>query len=369
MMSTPRVLPKAQFQSFLDALWRSGRTVLGPVERDGCVDFDEIRHTDELPIGRRDRQEPGRYRLMAGEPGEIFGVVHGPTSAKRHLFAPIEPLVDVRVDADGLHFRPIEPEAPFLVIVGLRACDIAAVAVQDRVFLQDGVRDAAYAVRRERIAFVAVHCTRSLPTCFCTSMGTGPRAQAGFDLGLTELKDDFVVEIGSDLGHSLLASLDLGAAPDVLVEQAQTAIDTCAAAMPQRLATEGLAAALLSSHEHPRWDDVAARCLSCGNCTMVCPTCFCHGIEDVTAIHGRESTRVRQWASCFDPGHGQIHGMNFRPHVRDRYRMWLTHKLATWQEQFGTSGCVGCGRCATWCPAGIDLVDECNALRLPSEHA
>ena len=124
--------------------------------------------------------------------------------------------------------------------------------------------------------------------------------------------------------------------------------------------------ALYDAHEHPRWDDVAARCLACGNCTMVCPTCFCHTVEEVPDLTHTSSAHSRLWDSCFTQEHGYIHGKNIRPAIKDRYRMWLTHKLASWIDQFGTSGCVGCGRCITWCPVGIDLTEELPALLKPS---
>lgn len=365
-MTDARWLPKADLQRLIDRLWAVGRTVLGPVEQDGCVGYDEVRQLADLPLARRDVQEPGRYRLVDGPTDEVFGVVHGPASPKRFLFAPSEPLVETRVDAAGLHFTAIEPEAPLLALLGVRSCDLAAIAIQDRIFLHDQVRDHAYTIRRARVALIVVQCTRSLSTCFCTSMGSGPTASAGFDLALTELAEGFTVESGSELGAELLLSLELDVAPVAIVERATAATTACADAMPRRLETNGLAEALLASSSHPRWNDVAERCLACGNCTMVCPTCFCHSVDDVTEIRAVQSQRIRHWASCFTPDHGQIHGMNFRPHIRDRYRMWLTHKLATWQQQFGTSGCVGCGRCATWCPVGIDLIDECNALRSPA---
>jgi sulfhydrogenase subunit beta (sulfur reductase) len=108
---------------------------------------------------------------------------------------------------------------------------------------------------------------------------------------------------------------------------------------------------------------VAARCLSCGNCTMVCPTCFCHDERDDPSLDGRRSLRVREWDSCFNRDHGQVHGANHRPRIRDRYRQWLVHKFAGWIDQFGTSGCVGCGRCITWCPVEIDPTEEIDAIR------
>ena len=119
--------------------------------------------------------------------------------------------------------------------------------------------------------------------------------------------------------------------------------------------------------EHPRWDDVATRCLSCTNCTLVCPTCFCSSVEDVTDLAGEGAERNRVWDSCFSVDHSYIHGGSIRPSGRSRYRQWLTHKFGTWHDQFGTSGCVGCGRCITWCPVAIDVTEELAAIRADEE--
>jgi sulfhydrogenase subunit beta (sulfur reductase) len=123
-----------------------------------------------------------------------------------------------------------------------------------------------------------------------------------------------------------------------------------------------LKALLYANYEHPRWDDVADRCLTCGNCTMVCPTCFCTSVEDTADLAGEEAERWRRWESCFSIQFSHVTGGETRRSPRSRYRQWMTHKLATWFDQFGTSGCVGCGRCITWCPVGIDITEEVSAI-------
>ncbi len=120
---------------------------------------------------------------------------------------------------------------------------------------------------------------------------------------------------------------------------------------------------LIANLDHPRWDDVANRCLSCTNCTLVCPTCFCSAVEDVNSLDGEHAERVQRWDSCFTLGHSTLHGAgSVRGDTRSRYRQWLTHKLSTWWDQFEVSGCVGCGRCIAWCPVGIDLTQEVAAI-------
>ena len=266
----------------------------------------------------------------------------------------------------GRPFRaePIAPDAEPLAILGVRACDLAGLAVQDRVFLGDRFVDPSYAARRARLFLVAVGCTHSVSTCFCASMDTGPapRTGSGYDVALTEQGGGFVARAGSDAGAALLASLALGAAPSDTLARERDAYDACAAGMQRSLPRESVRELLFANLDHPRWDAVAERCLSCANCTMVCPTCFCHDVRDEPSVDLQGSVRVREWDSCFNVEHARIHGLDFRPHIRERYRQWLVHKLASWVDQFGSSGCVGCGRCIAWCPVGIDLTEEVAAI-------
>jgi sulfhydrogenase subunit beta (sulfur reductase) len=145
-------------------------------------------------------------------------------------------------------------------------------------------------------------------------------------------------------------------------------IANTAASMGRTMRSDDLQHLLPRNHAHPRWDDVAERCLTCGNCTMVCPTCFCTSVEDSSDLTGTETSRSRRWDSCFTMDFSYLHGGSVRASARSRYRQWMTHKLSTWHDQFGTSGCVGCGRCLTWCPVGIDITQEVNAIRDSEPH-
>lgn len=362
-IAAPGLLARADLQRLIDALSAQGHRVMGPVARDGTVAWDDVKHVADLPIGWREVQSPGAYRMTQVGHGLVFDVVNGPGSIKPFVFAPREPLLQIESEGRSFRATSIVPEARPTALLGVRACDLAALRVQDRVFLHDRVADPAYAVRRERLFLVAVSCTRAADTCFCTSMGTGPEATAGFDLALTELEDVFLVRAGSDAGRALLAELALPDASAARLHEERGAFADCAASMHRTLDTSDLPGMLYERLEHPRWDEVAKRCLSCGNCTQVCPTCFCHDEHDEPLLDGSGAVRVREWHSCFDREHAQVHGVNFRPDIAHRYRQWLVHKLASWIDQFGSSGCVGCGRCITWCPTGIDLTEELRALR------
>jgi sulfhydrogenase subunit beta (sulfur reductase) len=362
---TCAVLPAADLQRLLDTLSAKGYRVVGPIVREGSVVWETISSVSELPIGWRDQQEPGRYRLEQTGSQEIFGVVHGPQSLKPFVFAPREPLLQIKRSKDGFTTSPTLPQPEKVAVIGARACDLAGLVIQDRIFLNETYRDPYYATRREGLFVIAVNCTRALATCFCASMETGPRAQRGYDLALTEVDEQFMVEAGSEAGRDILSTILLPAASDELISAAASSIHACAQSQIRRLDHSRLPQALYEAHEHPRWDDVAGRCLACTNCTMVCPTCFCHTVEETPDLSHQDTAHARLWDSCFTQEHGYIHGKNIRPTIKDRYRMWLTHKLASWIDQFDTSGCVGCGRCITWCPVGIDLTEELQALLTP----
>lgn len=359
------VLSKSALPQLIDALRTRGYRVQGPTVHDGSVVWDTILSVSDLPIGWRDQQEPARYRLEQTGSQDIFGVVHGPQSLKPFVFAPREPLLQIERTKGGFAARQTAPQSGKVAIVGARACDVAGLAIQDRIFLKDAYRDPYYAARREGLFLIAVNCTRALPTCFCASMKTGPRAKAGFDLAMTEVDDMLLIEAGSEAGSDLLSDLSLSPAPRELIDEAATRIEACGHSQVRRLEHTRMPQALYDAHEHPRWDDVAGRCLACTNCTMVCPTCFCHAVEETPDLSHQRTEHARLWDSCFTQEHGYIHGKNIRPTIKDRYRMWLTHKLASWIDQFGMSGCVGCGRCITWCPVGIDLTEELPALLTP----
>jgi len=256
----------------------------------------------------------------------------------------------------------------------VRSCDLHALEIQDRVFLNGPYVDPHYKARREQLFVVAVNCRRAATTCFCHSMGTGPAVTRGFDLALTEFDTRFIVEIGSDRGAAVLRPLewtpcsldevaDARNVPRQLEESMHARTVEPDQPVPRQLDTDGIRDLLLDNPTHPHWHDVAARCLACANCTMVCPTCFCSTVKEVTDLTGESVTRERTWASCFTNEHSYTSSGVVRPSIQSQYRQWLTHKLASWIDQFGTSGCVGCGRCITWCPVGIDLTAEVAAIR------
>jgi sulfhydrogenase subunit beta (sulfur reductase) len=362
------VVEREHLEQLLQVLASRGYEVVGPTLRDGAIVYDHLTSTEDLPSGWTDEQAGGKYRLQRRQDDALFGYVVGPHSWKKFLYPPLQRLWQAARNGKGLQILPEADQAtPKYAFFGVRACELSAIAVQDKVFLEGQFIDPGYKARRENLFLLAVNCGQAGGNCFCASMNTGPKATFGFDLALTELLQNgrhyFLAEVGSVRGAEILAAVPHEPANDADKQRAEHMLDDTTRHMGRRLDTLGIKELLYRNYEHPQWDKVTERCLSCANCTMVCPTCFCTTVEDVTDLTGEHAERRRRWDSCFTVDFSYIHGGSVRATSRSRYRQWMTHKLATWIDQFGVSGCVGCGRCITWCPVGIDITVEAGAIR------
>jgi ferredoxin len=344
-------------EQLITVLQDNGYQSVAPIEQDGAVHWSEIGSAAELPRGRREEQLPGSFRLSEADVA-YFGINHGHQSLKSLAFKAKQSLVRFTKDEGGIRFEASRPQAEKIAVIGVRACDVAALQIQQKVFESTEFSDPYFKACRENLLVVAVNCTHAQSICFCASMHTGPQVKQDFDLALTEIASGFLLEFGSKRGEHIIQQLQPDLADKGQLQQAIDLIQACADSQSRSLADGPLTDLLFRYREHPQWQVVADRCLSCGNCTMVCPTCFCHTVEEVPDLSAESSERFRLWDSCFNPEHAYIHGKNMRPTTRERYRMWMTHKLTTWHQQFGSSGCVGCGRCITWCPVGIDITEE-----------
>jgi sulfhydrogenase subunit beta (sulfur reductase) len=362
-----RVLSRADFPAFFTALRDSGYEVIGPTLRDAAIVYDRISRVEELPIGWTDRQDAGKYRVERRSDQALFGYNVGPYTWKKFLFLPHERLWTATKDGTSFTITPEPTDGPRLAFLGMRACELAGIHITDRVFHGGPVADPGYSARRSRILRIAVQCGQAGGTCFCVSMGTGPGVKSDVDLVLTEILTPgphrFLLEVGSAEGAAVLARVPLAAAVKADETASESIVAHTAASMGRKMETEGIRDLLRTNLEHPRWEDVARRCLSCTNCTMVCPTCFCSTQEEVPDLDAQKVERYRRWDSCFNLAFTDLHGQSVRKSGLSRYRQWLTHKLGTWHDQFGSSGCIGCGRCITWCPVGIDLTEEVAAIR------
>ncbi len=375
-VGTRVVVDESGLESLLSLLVKIGYQPIGPKVRDGAVVYEELSSIKELPVGWSDEQEGGHYRLVQGTKGAFFEYLVGPTSWKRFLFPPQHKMWEASKSGKGFDVKRDAKDVPSYAFIGVRSCELNALKIQDKVFgfnrtdkCDHGIfSDPGYVARRSKALIIAVNCSRGGKTCFCTSMGGDPHVKEGqgFDLSLTELdpsrQHEFVIEVGSERGALIL---------DVLPHRPATA--THAAAMEQqarkargevgRKMPSDVKDVLKRNLKHQRWEQVADRCLSCANCTMVCPTCFCSTVEERTDLTGQHSERWRLWDSCFSIDFSYIHGGAIRPETKSRYRQWMTHKLSNWHDQYGSSGCVGCGRCITWCPVGIDITEEAQAIK------
>jgi NAD(P)H-flavin reductase len=362
VLDVPGFLPRADLDRLLDLLATDGRRIIGPTVSNGAIVYAEIHHAAELPAGWTADQSPGQYRLRSTGTDRQFDYAVGPTSWKHETFPPRVPLtIGRRVDGQAT-FDDAVPAAPSVAFLGVRGCEIAALLTQDAVLARGPAIDRDYASRRAAALVIAVECVTPAETCFCPSMGTGPEVTTGFDLAMTELDDGFVVRAGSPAGDGLMARLALAPADAARRTAATDAVTAARELMGDPVPQAGLPDRLMAAADSPVWAEIAERCLACANCTLVCPTCFCTGVTQVSDLDGVESVAERTWDSCFTLGFAKVAGGNFRPRVEDRYRQWLTHKFGTWWEQFGMSGCVGCGRCITWCPVGIDIRDGLLAI-------
>ena len=364
------IIDRRGLDELISALGQRGFHTLGPIVRDGAIVHGEVGGSSDLPVGWHDEQSPGTYRLRSGGEGTLFDWAVGPASWKSEFFPPRETIWRATAEGGEVSIDEAIPEPAPVAIVGARPCELAALDILDRVLQNGEVPDPGYAGRRQGSFVVVVECGSPSSSCFCSSMGTGPAATEGFDLALTELTepDDhrFLVRVGSEVGAEVLDATSWRSPEPHDFDQRDMVVARSSTRMGRSLDTDGLAALLARNLDHPRWEQVADRCLSCGNCTLVCPTCFCSDVDDVSDLSGTVE-RQRSWASCFDRAHSYIHGGPVRPTTSSCYRQWLTHKLSTWWDQFDTSGCVGCGRCVTWCPVGIDITEEAAAIRATEE--
>jgi len=363
----PQVIDRQDFGVLIRRLAGAGYTVVGPTVHEETIILDEIDSVDDLPIGLTTRQEAAEYRLVERDDEALFGYAVGPQSWKKYLFPSRETLWHAEVVDGSLRFVENKPGPPMYAFFGVRACDLAAIAIHDKVFTSTDHVDPSYARARDQVFAVGVNCMVAGGTCFCVSMGTGPKCTSGFDLVLTEMIDTkghrFLIESATESGRAVLAEMPTSDASDVDIALADSIVNSTAASMGRSMDNSDVKELLARSLEHPRWEEVAQRCLACANCTLVCPTCFCSTTEDVTDLASGQASRTRRWDSCFSLDFSALHGQPVRESTSARYRQWMTHKLSTWYDQFGSSGCVGCGRCITWCPVGIDITEEVAAIR------
>ncbi len=351
------LLKHQNFDRFLQSFKECGFQTLGPTVRDHAIVYDEIDSCGELPIGVTDTQSPGTYRLEQRQDNAFFGYTVSPFSWKQFLDPPRQKLFSIQ--REGMVVEEHLDEEKPMALIGVKACELAAIKIQDRIFLEGAYVNPVYKKHRDACLIVGVHCYEAGKSCFCASMGSGPTFQEGCDLLLTEFveKGYFSVEATSEKGRGFIQHLDLERAAAGIEEKIREQLEQTTQQISRKMDPESARKILKQNPESPAWDKVADQCLSCANCTLACPTCFCSTVEDTVDLTGDHAERWKSWDSCFTLKFSYVNGGAVRQTTKSRYRQWLTHKLSSWYEQFGTSGCVGCGRCITWCPVGIDFTE------------
>jgi len=355
---------KSEINHLISALGESGYETIGPKVRDQAIAYAPINNLDDLPQGYTNEQERGYYRINRDNHKRYFDITPGADSWKKFLFPPRTLLFEASRE-NGRWKETIPPyQQTKYAFFGVRPCELSAIDVQDKVFIRDDFTDPIYKSLRENILILVVNCLHPSRTCFCTSMGTGPKATNGFDLSLIELDDVFLIEIGSDAGLAFVQLIEWELASAFYLQAAEQELAKAIQSISRSIRDpQTVPEMLLENLDHPNWDEVGKRCLSCTNCTQVCPTCFCWDVEDSTNLSGNQTKRTRVWDSCFNLSYSAQAGGNTRPTTKSRYRQWLSHKMGGWVKQFGESGCVGCGRCITWCPAKIDITEEIKTFQ------
>lgn len=367
-----KIIEISELDHIIQILKDQGYKVVGPTIQNGAIVYSEISNSNDLSKGFTDNQKPGYYRLEKSNEYKFFDYVVGPQSWKKFLYPSVQKIFSATFDSKKIEIKNESPEPVKYAFLGVRSCEINAIKIQDKVFLGGEYQNNFYKNLRKNAFIIGVNCSKAADNCFCTSMNSGPEIKNGYDLLLTEIYENgkhyFIIEAGSEEGNAIISELNTSDANQNDIEAKNRVIESTISQIKKHLDTQNLKEVLLKNLESPVWDEVAKRCLACGNCTIVCPTCFCMTVEDYTDLKKTKSEKIQKWDSCFTLEYSYIHGGSVRVSVASRYRQWLTHKLASWYEQFGTSGCVGCGRCITWCPVGIDITVEATNIKKISNY-
>lgn len=339
--------------------------VIGPVEQKWAVNLAPVSSASALATGVGAEEKRASYRLTR-EPGnsDLSGA-RPMNSPKSFNFLSREPLLTAERINGETRFETPAIETRKKAFFGLHSCDIAGLFVMDRTFSKR-YGDPAYDSRRENTLVIGVGCSKPGANCFCSTFDTGPDLKSGFDIGLTWLGDKYLVEVATEAGERIVSALPKEpAGPDAMRERDKKTADA-RRSMTKAFDLKKALTVLNDNYDHPYWNEPSERCLSCGNCINVCPTCYCYRVVDETSLDGKTATRTRVWDACQHLEFSAVHGGNFRPERVDRIRQWVNHKINWTIEQYGVSGCVGCGRCITWCPTAIDITEP--VWRLGGKH-
>lgn len=329
-----KIIGYRKIEELLDSAIGEGKKVVGPVEEAGFLVFRQIADAKETNIS------PGTKTRFP---------------FKEYIFPKTEKVLSYRMEGAEVDLEDVRPEAEDLIIFGARPCDAASLRILDAVFSWDYV-DPFYILRRERITVIGVSCTEPRPECFCTSVGLSPGSPLGSDILLTQVGDGtFLVETFTEKGKGMIERIE-GELEDSDLSREEIMKDVEARMVRKEVLT-GIEGELARSFDRMEiWNLYGMRCLQCGICAYVCPTCHCFDISEEADM--RKGERRKNWDSCsFEVFTLHASGHNPRPTQAERYRQRVMHKFRYFIERFGMTMCVGCGRCGFYCPVGIDIYD------------
>lgn len=324
-------IAKSKLNDFITRLME-GYAVYGPVEEEGIVSFRRLATPEEIKLDYQNSKKP---------PKEV-------------LFPQTEMMFHYEKGEGRIRLESTEEVEEDRALFGVRPCDVRALALLDLVFDAPDYKDLYYANKREKTTIVALGCNLPLSTCFCTAFGGSPFFKEGADLFLTDIGDWYLAEALTPKGEKLLDEEFFQKATKADLRAAAKVKKKALARMAPPPELDGLKEKLDTMIDSTFWDRLHEKCLGCGVCTFLCPTCHCFDIVD-EALDSR-GERVRNWDSCMFPIYTlEASGHNPRPSGRERWRQRLMHKFDYFPAIYGEFQCVGCGRCVINCPVNLDI--------------
>jgi len=254
-----------------------------------------------------------------------------------------------------------------IILFGIHPCDVNAILQLDEFFL-NSMEDAYYTVRRKNLIIFAINCNHAGENCFCSSLGTGPFLERGYDLLLTDIGKKYLLEVGSDEGKSLIHEKKFREATDDEIEMKMEIERKAIQEFKKFIDIDNLNKIIKEKYTDMIWEEIAEKgtdtsfpCLSCASCSLVCPTCYCYEVFDYIDISLEKGSRYRELDSCQLLEYAEVAGGNFRQGRKERLRHWMICKFG-FAAAGEVSRCVGCGRCIEACPAGIDITEVARRL-------
>lgn len=337
-MTTVKKIAKKNISALLDAIAAENR-LFASVDSDGIIEYVQVENGDNVTL-------------------EFYNSKESP----KKIFFPQSEILFSFSKERGREV-PKERDNRQRVVFAMRPCDAAALLILDNVFDGADYKDPYYIEKRKNTVICSLGCNDPRSSCFCTGLGLGPYAKKGSDVFITDLGDDYLLEAVTEKGEQLLSSIaGLAAAEKSDVDKIEKLKQEAESKIKKQLNLQGVVEKLDDIFNHPVWEQIHEKCLGCGICTYLCPTCHCFDMADETT--GRDGCRVRNWDSCmFGNFTNEASGHNPRPSGKERMRQRIMHKFNYFVKNFDSVACVGCGRCFTNCPVKNDIVKAIEKIK------